>query len=66
MGVKDPLSPSPTYNMYAKEIGNENLCLIPLFKQQQQKKPPIPLSFLNRGIYPHSYLSSVNVTARVC
>ena len=59
-----PLSPSPTY-MYAKEIGNENLGLIPLFKQQQQKTP-IPLSFLNRGIYPHSYLSSVNVTARVC
>ena len=35
---KTPLSPSPTYNMYAKEIGNENLSLIPLFKQQQQKK----------------------------
>ena len=64
MGVKTPLSPSPTYNMYAKEIGNENLSLIPLFKKQQQT--PIPLSFLNRGIYPHSYLSSVNVTARVC
>ena len=47
-----PLSPSPTY-MYAKEIGNENLGLIPLFKQQQQKTP-IPLSFLNRGIYPHT------------
>ena len=62
---KTPLSPSPTYNMYAKEIGNENLCLIPLFTQQQ-KITPIPLSFLNRGIYPHSYLSSVNVTARVC
>ena len=60
---KAPLSPSPTYNMYAKEIGNENLCLIPLFTQQR-KITPIPLSFLNRGIYPHNYLNWVNVTKK--
>ena len=47
MGVKTPLSPSPRYNMYAKEIGNENLSLIPLFKQQQKNSYTIILKQRN-------------------
>ena len=40
---KIPLSPSPTYNMYAEEIGNENLGLIPLFNNNKKNSYTIIL-----------------------